>query len=132
MLEANSIKTLSRSQSVVRDNTTRTRTAPRLTVSSSTGTAVTPTRSLSIQLKQPKMNTATRIRAEHARLQQEELERKKNTPPPGSVISQRIRQRASSGIDWDTIKKQERRRTLTESTFATNTTFPNDEENEIF
>lgn len=77
-----------------------------MTISSSTGT-----RSPSVQLKQPRINAATRARAEHARLQQQELEKKKNTPPPGSAISQRIKQRASSGIDWDTIKKT-RRKTL--------------------
>lgn len=83
--------------------------APKMTVSSST-----PSRSSSIQLKQPRINTATRARTEYARLQQEEIERKKNPPPaPVSTISQRIKQRASSGIDWDAIKK-ERRRTLTE------------------
>lgn len=54
-----------------------------------------------------------RARAEHARLQQEEFSKKKSATPLISSTSLRLKQRASSGIDWDTIKK-ERRNTVAE------------------
>lgn len=73
----------------------------------------TPTRSASVVLKQPRQNAAMRARAEHARQQQEELAKKKSASPPVSSTSLRLKQRVSSGIDWDAIKK-ERRNTIAE------------------
>lgn len=73
----------------------------------------TPTRSASVVLKQPRQNAAMRARAEHARQQQEELAKKKSATPLVSSTSLRLKQRVSSGIDWDAIKK-ERRNTIAE------------------
>ncbi|CAO3642794.1 unnamed protein product [Mucor hiemalis] len=73
----------------------------------------TPTRSASVALKQPRQNAAMRARAEHARQQQEELAKKKSASPLVSSTSLRLKQRVSSGIDWDAIKK-DRRNTITE------------------
>ncbi|KAL9544110.1 hypothetical protein MBANPS3_007794 [Mucor bainieri] len=82
---------------------------------SSSGTsAAPPTRSASVILKQPRQNAAMRARAEHARQQQEELERKKSAPAIGSSTSLRLKQRVNSGIDWDSIKR-DRRKTVAEA-----------------
>ncbi|GAN08825.1 hypothetical protein MAM1_0226c08342 [Mucor ambiguus] len=89
---------------------------------SSSGTSTAPpTRSASVILKQPRQNAAMRARAEHARQQQEELERKKSAPAIGSSTSLRLKQRVNSGIDWDSIKR-DRRKTVAEapSSSATN------------
>lgn len=80
--------------------------------------STSPSRSASVNMTQPRQNAAMRARAEHARLQQEELEKKKTTPPPGSSISLKIKQRANSGIDWEAIKK-ERRKTIAEQPTTT-------------
>ncbi|EPB87330.1 hypothetical protein HMPREF1544_05855 [Mucor circinelloides 1006PhL] len=86
---------------------------------SSSGTSTAPpTRSASVLLKQPRQNAAMRARAEHARLQQEELERKKNAPAVGSSTSLRLKQRVNSGIDWESIKR-ERRKTVAEAPSST-------------
>ncbi|KAI8365080.1 hypothetical protein BD560DRAFT_160329 [Blakeslea trispora] len=71
------------------------------------------TRSASLALKTPRPNAAMRARAEHAKQQQEELERKKNAPVAGAAIGAKLKQRVNSGIDWDTIKKG-RRQTIAE------------------
>ncbi|KAK4511414.1 uncharacterized protein ATC70_012629 [Mucor velutinosus] len=82
---------------------------------SSSGTSTAPpTRSASVILKQPRQNAAMRARAEHARQQQEELERKKNAPAIGSSTSLRLKQRVNSGIDWESIKR-DRRKTVAEA-----------------
>lgn len=75
--------------------------------------AGTPTRSASVTIKQPRPNNAMRARAEHARLQQEELSKKKMVKPMASSNSLRLKERVKSGVDWDTIKR-ERRNTVTE------------------
>ncbi|CEP13805.1 hypothetical protein [Parasitella parasitica] len=80
---------------------------------SSSGTS-TPTQSASVILKQPRQNAAMRARAEHARMQQEELEKRKNAPAIGSSTSLRMKQRVNSGIDWNTIKR-DRRKTVAEA-----------------
>ncbi|KAI8636310.1 hypothetical protein BD408DRAFT_426346 [Parasitella parasitica] len=80
---------------------------------SSSGTS-TPTRSASVVLKQPRQNAAMRARAEHARIQQEELEKRKNASAIGSSTSLKMKQRVNSGIDWDTIKR-DRRKTVAEA-----------------
>ncbi|KAI9251208.1 hypothetical protein BY458DRAFT_493721 [Sporodiniella umbellata] len=68
-----------------------------------------PKRSAStIQL--PRQNAAVRARAEHAKQRQQESNTKAAVAT--SPMTQRLKQRASSGINWDTIK-QERRKTLT-------------------
>ncbi|KAI8356140.1 hypothetical protein EDC96DRAFT_515885 [Choanephora cucurbitarum] len=71
------------------------------------------TRSASLALKTPRPNAAMRARAEHAKQQQEELERKKNAPVAGAAIGAKLKQRVNSGIDWDTIKRG-RRQTIAE------------------
>ncbi|KAF1799640.1 hypothetical protein V8B55DRAFT_1540181 [Mucor lusitanicus] len=82
---------------------------------SSSGTSTAPpTRSASVILKQPRQNAAMRARAEHARQQQEELERKKSAPAIGSSTSLRLKQRVNSGIDWESIKR-DRRKTVAEA-----------------
>lgn len=81
--------------------------------SHSTGTTSTPTRSASVTIKQPRPNNAMRARAEHARLQQEELSKKKTVKPMASSNSLRLKERVKSGVDWDTIKR-ERRNTVNE------------------
>jgi hypothetical protein len=66
----------------------------------------------------PRQNAALRARAEHARQQQEEMERKKqlaNKQQLGSSTSLRLKQRANSGIDWDKIKA-DRRKTISDTT----------------
>ncbi|KAI8878702.1 hypothetical protein K501DRAFT_28862 [Backusella circina FSU 941] len=65
----------------------------------------------------PRQNAALRARAEHARQQQEELERKKQLASKqlGSSTSLHLKQRANSGIDWDKIKA-DRRKTISETT----------------
>jgi hypothetical protein len=74
----------------------------------------TPARSASLSISHPRPNAAMRARAEHARIQQEELERKKNAPAAKTPASSlRIKQRANSGIDWSAVK-QGRRNTISE------------------
>jgi hypothetical protein len=54
-----------------------------------------------------------KARAEHAKLQQEEFERKKSAPAVVPLATQRIKQRANSAINWSSVK-QERRKTISE------------------
>lgn len=67
-------------------------------------------------MKSPKQNATVRARAEHAKqlqLQQEMLKQK--TTSESSPTSQRLKQRASSGIDWDTIKRERRKTVIPET-----------------
>lgn len=84
------------------------------TISPSSSGTSTPTRSASVAIKQPRQNAAMRARAEHARIQQEEMEKKKNAPAIGSSTSLRLKQRVNSGIDWESIKR-DRRKTVAET-----------------
>ena len=82
--------------------------------SPATPTTSPPSRSSSVSLKQPRQTATVRARAEHARLQQEELAKKQASAAPlVSSTSLRLKQRVNSGIDWDTIKK-ERRNTISD------------------
>ncbi|KAG1140809.1 hypothetical protein G6F38_008854 [Rhizopus arrhizus] len=65
-------------------------------------------------MKSPKQNATVRARAEHAKQLQQEMLKKKTTSE-SSPTSQRLKQRASSGIDWDTIKRERRKTVIPET-----------------